>query len=120
MAQRSTREVFEDHLATREKHDLGADVDRNYAEDCIIMTRRGTFHGHAGITELGNRLQHELPNGQYRYKTCGVEGRIAFLIWDARAGETTVDDGADSYLIEDGKIKVQTIHYSLRMPGPTE
>ncbi len=97
MAHRSTKEVFEDHLATREKHQLGADVGRNYAEDCIIMTRRGSFHGHDGVRELGTRLQHELPNGHYRYKTVGVEGRVAFLIWDARAGETTVDDGAGSF-----------------------
>ncbi len=117
---RATKEVFEDHLATREAHDLAADIARNYAEDCVIMTRVGSFHGHAGITEIGERLQHELPGGTYQYNVRSVEGRMAFLIWSARAGETTVDDGADSFLIEDGKIKVQTIYYSLRRPGPTE
>lgn len=65
-------------------------------------------------------MQHELLNGTYRYKTVGVEGRVALLIWTARAGETTVNDGADSYLIEDGKVKVRTIHYSPRQPSPTE
>jgi hypothetical protein len=39
-----------------------------------------------------------------------VEGRMAFLAWAYEDASVRVRDGADSYLIEDGKIVAQTIH----------
>jgi hypothetical protein len=36
-----------------------------------------------------------------------------FLEWTVDSGPFRVCDGADSYLIEDGKIKAQTIHYTV-------
>lgn len=37
---------------------------------------------------------------------------MAFLEWTVEAGPVRVPDGADSYLIEHGKIQAQTIHYA--------
>ena len=38
---------------------------------------------------------------------------MAFLEWAYEDSTTRVRDGADSYLIEDGKIVAQTIHYTV-------
>jgi hypothetical protein len=38
---------------------------------------------------------------------------MAFIEWMVDAGEVRVDDGADSFLIEEGKIVHQTIHYTV-------
>ena len=43
-----------------------------------------------------------------------VEGRMAFIEWTVESELAPVDDGADSFLIEDGWVRVQTIHYSIR------
>jgi hypothetical protein len=48
---------------------------------------------------------------QYTYRS--VEGRMAFLEWTYEDGVSRVRDGADSYLIENGKIVAQTIHYTV-------
>ena len=38
---------------------------------------------------------------------------MAFLEWTVEAGPFRVPDGADSYLIEHGRIQAQTIHYTV-------
>jgi len=42
-----------------------------------------------------------------------VEGELGFLEWSARGSGAEVEDGADSYLIRDGRIVAQTIHYTV-------
>jgi hypothetical protein len=39
---------------------------------------------------------------------------MAMLEWSALGHDTRIVDGVDSYLIEDGMIKAQTIHYRVR------
>jgi len=59
-------------------------------------------------------LREELPEHrsiEYTYRA--VEGRIAFLEWAYEDENVRVRDGADSYLIENGKIVAQTIHYTV-------
>jgi hypothetical protein len=42
-----------------------------------------------------------------------IEGKMAFLEWAYEDDKVRVRDGADSYLIENGKIVAQTIHYTV-------
>ena len=116
LTQRSTAEVFEDHLRLAAEGDLEGDLARNVAEDIVLLTPRGIFHGHSGVRELARQLMDEVPNGEWRYGQQLVEGRIAFLGWTVATGPFRVPDGADSFVIEDGKIQAQTIHYTVTDP----
>lgn len=110
---RSTREVFEDHLRHRMEHDLEADL-HNYAPDCVILTGYGVYRGHAGVRESGEILGTDIPNGAYTYTTKLDADGLAFLEWTAESDKIRVQDGVDSFLIRDGKIVVQTIHYRIQ------
>jgi SnoaL-like protein len=114
--------VLDDHLNIAQRWGKGADIervvqddlDRNVVEDIVVLTNRGTFHGHDGVMELAQMLGEELPEHEsFEYTHTSVEGRIAFLEWAYEDAATRVHDGADSYLIEDGKIVAQTIHYTV-------
>lgn len=113
LRRRSSEEVFEDHLQLASEHRFDEDIERNVAPHCVIMERRGIFHGREGARELARLLEEELPDAPYVYTTRQVAGRVAFLEWTAEAEHTRVRDGADSFLIEDGWIVAQTIHYTL-------
>jgi hypothetical protein len=64
--------------------------------------------------ELAQMLGQELPeHGAFQYTYRVAEGRMAFLEWAYEDAHVRVTDGADSYLIEDGKIVEQTIHYTV-------
>jgi SnoaL-like domain len=119
---RSAQEVLDDHLniAQRWGEDVGLerivqdDLERNVAEDIVVLTNRGTFRGHDGVMELAQMLAEELPAHEaFEYTYTSVEGKMAFLEWAYEDATTRVRDGADSYLIEDGKIVAQTIHYTV-------
>ncbi len=113
MAERTPREVLEDHLHQAVAGDIETDLQRNYAEDLVVLTGFGVFRGHEGLREANRLLQRQLPGAAYRYRTQLDAGEIAFLAWSATANAARVDDGADTYHVRDGRIRVQTIHYTL-------
>jgi hypothetical protein len=119
---RSPREVFDDHLYLAAEHRFDEDIERNIAPHCVILERRGIFHGRDGARELARLLEEELPNAPFVYTNQLVADRMAFLEWTAEAAHSRVADGADSFLIEGGWIVAQTIHYTVesveRPEGP--
>ena len=110
---RPAAEVFDDHLRLAGEHRFDEDIDRNVSPDCVILERRGIFHGREGARELARLLAEELPDAPYTYTNRFVEGRFAFLEWTSEATEARVRDGADSFVVEDGWIVAQTIHYTI-------
>ncbi len=73
----------------------------------------GVHRGLDGIRACYRQLKRDLPNARYTYKVVIVEQDIGFLEWSADSDTYTVSDGADSYVIRDGYIRAQTIHYTL-------
>jgi hypothetical protein len=111
---RTAEEVFDDHLREGKTGSVEEDFARNYAEDVVLLTGRGVRRGRDGLLYLAGLLRKELPNAAFEYRTRLVEGDMAFLEWTARSGGAVVEDGADSYLIRDGRIVAQTIHYTVK------
>jgi hypothetical protein len=110
---RSAAEVFEDHLRLAGEHRFEEDIERNVSPDIVILERRGIFRGRGGARELARLLEQELPQAPYVYTNRLLEGRVAFLEWTADARHASVRDGADSFVIENGWIVAQTIHYTV-------
>jgi hypothetical protein len=112
---RSPEEVFDDHLRLAAEHRFREDITRNVAPDVVILERRGIFRGREGALELARLLEEELPDAPYVDTNRSVAGRFAFLEWTAEATHTRVRDGADSFVIENGWIVAQTIHYTVEV-----
>lgn len=110
---RSTEVVLMDHLRLRMDGDIEADLRRNYAEEAVLLTGYGIFRGHDGIRKSAGILNDLLSGAKFMYRTRLAYGSLAFLEWTAESDTMRVSDGADSYLIVDGRIIAQTIHYSL-------
>src|SRR3712207_107396 len=122
LSTRPAQEVLDEHLNLTER--FGAEetwqriveeaIRRNVSADMVILINRGTFRGHEGVSELARMLGEELPEHRaFEYTYRAVEGRMAFLEWAYEDANVRVRDGADSYLIEEGKIVAQTIHYTV-------
>jgi hypothetical protein len=132
LSNRTAQEVLDDHpnLAEHWGSEGGAqritdedieraieeDIRRNVSEDIVILINRGTFRGHEGVRQLARMLSEELPeHSSFEYTYKAVEGKMGFLEWAYEDTNVRVKDGADSYLIEDGKIVAQTIHYTVEL-----
>jgi hypothetical protein len=59
---------------------------------------------------FGGEMAH---GGSFQYITKVVEGRMGFLERAYEDANVKIRDGADSYVIEDGKVVAQTIHYNM-------
>ena len=122
LSARTAQQVLDDHLNLAEnwggeggfERMFEVDLERNYSKDIVVLINRGTFRGHEGVRELARMLGEELPEHRaFEYTYIAVEGRMAFLEWAYEDDSVRVKDGADSYLIEGGKIVAQTIHYTV-------
>ena len=118
LSQRSTKDVLNDHLECRMKGDVEADIERNYAPDVIVLTAKGMKRGHQAVRDFSKILQEHVPP-DYDIPLKLAEGPYAFIEWRAREPGRSVEDGADSFVVQDGKIVFQSIHYTLQetMPG---
>lgn len=115
---RTAEEVIEDHLRLAGEHRFDEDIERNIAPHCVILERRGIFRGRDGARALARVLEEELGPAPYVYTLRLVDGRFAFLEWTADEMHARVRDGADSFVIEDGWIVAQTIHYTVEPLEP--
>ncbi len=121
LSRRTAREVLDDHLNIANEwvgadleEVLRADLERNVSEDVVILINRGTFRGYDGVRELARMLGEELPeHNAFEYTHVAADGRMGLLEWTYEDSTVRVRDGVDSYLIENGKIVAQTIHYTL-------
>ncbi len=114
MRERSTVEVFEDHLALAQEGELEADLIRNVATDIVLLTTYGVFRGYDGVRKAAALLEEQVGRTTYTYRSRLCHGEHAFLEWSAESDLGSIDDGADSYLIRDGRIQSMTIHYTVR------
>jgi hypothetical protein len=111
--QRTTLEVMQDHLARADRNDIDGDIATNFAEDCVLLTTYGRFEGHAGVREAAGLLGEQVKDGTWRYLRLDVHDEIAFLEWTGDGTNAVVHDGADSFLIRDGRVQIMTIHYTV-------
>jgi hypothetical protein len=111
LRRRTTQEVFDDHLALMASGDPAADLARNYSDHSIVLTSMGVFRGQHGRRSLGDWIHTKVPFAELEIVTRLVSGEVAFLEWNARSRHTEITSGANSYLIRDGRILVQTVHF---------
>lgn len=112
---RSARDVIEDHLERSRSGSVDEDLARNYAPAVTCFIRDGIHRGHDGLRQLAQRLAEELPDATFEYTTVLVDGDVGFLEWTATSEQAEVRDGADSYVVQDGRIVAQTIHYTIEL-----
>jgi hypothetical protein len=110
---RSTQEVFEDHLRKRDEDNFEGDLKLNYAPDVVMLTCTGIFRGHEGLRQSHQLLLRSLPVAKIECFNKLIDGEFAFLEWCAKTDSVEVTEGADSFVIRNGKICFQSIHYKI-------
>lgn len=106
------QEVLRRHLGLS-RSQSEEDFLKCYREDSFLVMRNGVRRGLEGVRACYRQLNRELPNARYTYGAVIVEQDVGFLEWSADSDTHLVSDGADSYIIRDGYIRAQTVHYTL-------
>jgi hypothetical protein len=108
---RTARQVLDDHLERAKAGDIEGDIEANYARDVVLVDRERVRHGHDGVRDAARQLAEELPDAEFEYVTTQVAGEVAYLQWKATATGAAVEHGTDTFVIRDGRIRVQTWYY---------
>jgi ketosteroid isomerase-like protein len=109
---RTPQQVFEHHGQALMAGDLDGIVS-DYAEDAVFITPEGVLHGKDGVRQGFAKLLDDLPSAEWELPTMLFEDDVLFLEWKAEAAKTKADDGIDTFVFQDGLIRVQTVRYTL-------
>lgn len=115
---RTPDEVLADHLRKLQEGRIDDDVAQNYSEDAVVLSGGGVHRGHRGARRAARLLQKTVTGGRMRVRSRVVEGEYALVEWIAGSDHEPVD-GADSFVIRDGRIVAHTSHYTVQGQATT-
>ena len=105
----TTRSIVEKHLADSARGDVD-EVLSDYADDAVLI-------GPDGVVKIGKqaiRVEFEalLSPGSGSALTLtnsSYDGRVGYITWTMGSNGNTEVLGSDTFIVEDGKITVQTV-----------
>ena len=109
---RTPQEVFQHHAEVLIAGDIDGIVS-DYSDDAVFITPEGALHGKDGVRQGFEQLLGDVPNADWDVPTQIFEGDVLFIEWSAKAAETRVEDGIDTFVFRDGLIRVQTVRYTV-------
>ena len=110
---RTPQEIFAHHAEVLIAGDLEGIVS-DYADDAVFITPNGVLRGKDGVREGFTKLLEDVPSADWAVPTQIFEGDVLFIEWSAKAANTFVEDGIDTFVFRDGEIVVQTVRYTLQ------
>jgi hypothetical protein len=104
-----SQKVLDHHLESFGQNDLEAVVS-DYTEESIIITPDSTYKGLEQISSFFTGLFPSFPTDstEISMKSIFVENEVAYIVWDCTTPTLEVPFGTDTFIIEDGKIRIQT------------
>ena len=105
-------QVFDHHAKVLADGDIWGIVG-DYAEDAVYIDSDGVVCGKDGIRRAFVKLLGDLPEAQWEFKTTLADD-VVLLRWTAVSPHTRVDDGVDTFVVNNGLIRVQTVSYTLQ------
>jgi predicted SnoaL-like aldol condensation-catalyzing enzyme len=111
-AARTPQEVFQHHAEMLIAGDLEGIVS-DYSDDAVFITPAGVQRGKDGVRAGFTKLLEDVPSAAWDVPTQIFEGDVLFIEWNAESEKTRVEDGIDTFVFRDGRIRVQTVRYTL-------
>lgn len=105
-----TKAVLEHHLAAFGAGDMKAMM-ADYTEESVIHVPGAEFRGKAAIQQLFTGLFAEFakPGASFNLMNTVIEDDVAFIFWTAETADNVYELGTDTFVIDDGKIEIQTL-----------
>ncbi len=105
----STKEVLNRHLKSFGEHDLRG-ILSDYAPDAVLFTPEGPLRGTDGINAFFQALLAEFgkPGASFSLKHESIEGDYGYILWTAETADNEYGLGTDTFVVQDGKIVVQS------------
>ncbi len=106
----ATEEVLNHHLQAFGAGDAD-EAAKDYDDESVLITQGGQVVGRAAIREaLKGFFSGIFEPGTYEFELDNTEvtGHVAFIAWHADTASHQIPMGTDTFVVQDGKIAVQT------------
>jgi hypothetical protein len=104
-----TEQVWQEHIQAWVDRDLDA-ISVHYDKDSLMIVNNIMFKGPKEIREVFAYLFHRFDNGSNVIDPAIVDDRTIYITWNFTPSEQKeAIYGTDTFFVEDGIIKVQTI-----------
>jgi hypothetical protein len=80
----------------------------------VLLCEFGVLHGRDAVRKSADRLALQLKDARFEYVAQFVAGEYAFLRWRATSPEVSIEDGADSFVIWEGRTIMQSVYYRIK------
>ena len=107
---KTTKQVLEHHLEAVISADL-VEIAKDYEDSSkmLISPQGGVRSDKAAIMKFFEALLPVFKAGKFELKQQLVEGNAAMVVYDFTSPAMNVQGGVDSFFIEDGVIRYQTM-----------
>ena len=104
-----TEKVWQEHINAWVDRDLDA-IAVHYNKDSMMIVNNVVFRGPQEIRKVFEYLFHRFDNGSNAIDPAIVDDRTIYITWNFTPSEKKdAIYGTDTFFVEDGIIKVQTI-----------
>ncbi|MEV0794872.1 nuclear transport factor 2 family protein [Kribbella sp. NPDC050459] len=111
---RTPEEIFAHHGSSLGAENL-EDIISDYADDAILVVQKQVYRGKDGARQVFTQLLGDVPQASWDLETVFADD-VLYLEWKATGGGRKVEDGIDTFIFQDGMIRVQTVVYTVQ-PG---
>ncbi len=110
---RTPQQVFQHQGEALEAGNIEAILE-DYSEDSLLIFQGNVYRGVAGARQVFTQLMADLPEADWTVNDVFADN-VLYLQWSAVANAVghEVRDGIDTFVFEDGKVRVQTTHYTV-------
>lgn len=104
-----TQEVVTRHLTAFNNADVD-EILKDFTEDSELLTPDGTLKGLTIIRSFYGEVFKMVPKGSaLEIKQMMIRGNVAYVAWTCESSLVTIPIGADTFIVENDKIKYQTL-----------
>ena len=109
----TSHKLFQKHWDSVQSGDMAAIV-CDYAEDALLIRPARTLSGHEGCRTFFHDLFQELEGFSAQQHSVTVGEATVLLEWRASHADGRKAIGVDTFIIENGKIQIQTLAFEIQ------
>ena len=109
----TSHKLFQKHWDSVQSGDMDAIV-CDYAEDALLIRPDRTLSGHEGCRTFFHDLFQELEGFSAQEHSVTISETTVLLEWRASHADGRQAIGVDTFIIENGKIHIQTLAFEIQ------
>lgn len=107
--ERVTKTVLKHHLSAFGNNNLD-EIMIDYTEESTVLTDKGALNGLDKIQQFFEEMFGLIPTGShFEMKQLTISATAAHIIWASKSAAADIPFGTDTFIIENGKIKIHTV-----------